>query len=182
MKVLSLLQPFATLVVIGAKKIETRSWDTKYRGQLLIHASKKYTKDQYKLAVDFNTKYGTGLECDHLPVGQIIGSVNLIETFPTEKAFAGAGGIGFKTNDKVVVGDELRMMLISIQEGAFGDYSPGRYGWLLSNPIKFKNCIPAKGYLGLWDFPGINPEPSHAAHREDIGCFTGLYSRFTKKI
>ncbi len=40
MKALSLLQPWATLVVIGVKQIETRSWSTAYRGPLLIHASK----------------------------------------------------------------------------------------------------------------------------------------------
>ncbi len=40
MKTLSLLQPWATLVVMGVKQIETRSWRTDYRGPLLIHASK----------------------------------------------------------------------------------------------------------------------------------------------
>lgn len=39
-KALTLYQPWATLIAIGAKKIETRSWDTKYRGPLAIHASK----------------------------------------------------------------------------------------------------------------------------------------------
>ncbi len=39
-KALSLLQPWASLVVMGLKKIETRSWTTKYRGTLLIHAGK----------------------------------------------------------------------------------------------------------------------------------------------
>jgi hypothetical protein len=38
MKALSLWQPWATLVSIGAKRIETRSWPTKYRGPLAIHA------------------------------------------------------------------------------------------------------------------------------------------------
>jgi hypothetical protein len=40
MKALSLLQPLALLVVIRAKKIETRLWSTPYRGPLLKHASK----------------------------------------------------------------------------------------------------------------------------------------------
>lgn len=42
MKALSLTQPWATLVAIGAKKIETRSWSTSYRGPVAIHASKGY--------------------------------------------------------------------------------------------------------------------------------------------
>ena len=40
MKALSLTQPWATLVVIGAKRIETRFWHTSYVGPLLIHAAK----------------------------------------------------------------------------------------------------------------------------------------------
>ena len=39
MKAISLLQPWATLVIIGVKTIETRSWGTHHRGNILIHAS-----------------------------------------------------------------------------------------------------------------------------------------------
>ena len=39
MKAISLLQPWATLVSIGAKRVETRSWRTDYRGPIAIHAS-----------------------------------------------------------------------------------------------------------------------------------------------
>jgi hypothetical protein len=159
MKVISLLQPWASLVVLGEKQIETRSWNTKYRGPLLIHASKKFTGDQMNLCVEFKKKHGAGLGFfEDLPLGQIIGKVDLIDTFPTEKAWAGASGIGFKVNDKIVIGDELRMVLISIKEEAFGDYSPGRYGWQLSNPVLFKTGIPAKGSLGLWEYTGRLPE------------------------
>jgi activating signal cointegrator 1 len=158
MKVLSLLQPWASLVVLGDKKIETRSWNTKYRGLLLVHASKKYTGGQKSLAMDFNIKYGAGLGfTEDLPLGQIIGSVNLIETFPTDKAWSGTGGIGFSINSKVEVDKELRMMNITKAEEAYGDYSPGRYGWLLSDPIEFTIGIPAKGSLGLWEYNGTLP-------------------------
>jgi activating signal cointegrator 1 len=40
MKAISICQPWATLIVIGAKRFETRSWKTDYRGILAIHASK----------------------------------------------------------------------------------------------------------------------------------------------
>jgi hypothetical protein len=40
MKALTLYQPWATLVAIGKKRIETRSWPTNYRGPLAIHVSK----------------------------------------------------------------------------------------------------------------------------------------------
>lgn len=40
MKCLSTIDPFATLIAIQEKKIETRSWKTNYRGKIAIHASK----------------------------------------------------------------------------------------------------------------------------------------------
>ena len=39
-KALTIAQPWATLVAIGAKQIETRSWQTNYRGDIAIHAGK----------------------------------------------------------------------------------------------------------------------------------------------
>ena len=46
MKCLSLWQPWASLVVIGAKRFETRSWPTNYRGPLLIHAAQRWSPSQ----------------------------------------------------------------------------------------------------------------------------------------
>ena len=47
MKVLSIKEPYATLIKENKKMIETRSWKTKYRGELYIHASKsKLTKKE----------------------------------------------------------------------------------------------------------------------------------------
>jgi hypothetical protein len=129
MKVLSLLQPWATLVVIGAKKIETRSWNTKYSGHLLIHASKKMDSSQKEIL-----KSDPFWEClkhlEELPLGKIIGKVELVKTTSTE----------FLQNS------------ISNQELAFGDYGPKRYGWLLKDPVAFSHEIPIKGSLSLWDF------------------------------
>ncbi len=150
MKVLSLLQPWASLVVLGHKKIETRSWDTKHRGELLIHASKK------KIRVDENTQAlldhlceipGFMEDYDQLPYGAIIGKVNLIDTIPTaifqapciqELRRANIGGSTVEFPE---------------QEEAFGDYSPNRFGWLLSDPVLFKEPIPCKGQLSIWNLP-----------------------------
>ena len=41
MKAITVLQPWATLLVTGKKHIETRSWKTNYRGEILIHTGKK---------------------------------------------------------------------------------------------------------------------------------------------
>lgn len=39
MKILSVRQPWAHLIVHGSKNIENRSWPTRYRGPFLVHAS-----------------------------------------------------------------------------------------------------------------------------------------------
>lgn len=65
MKAISLWQPWASLMVSGLKKIETRSWATNYRGPLLIHAALKELP-------------GLGI-IGNIPRGGIIGSVDLID-------------------------------------------------------------------------------------------------------
>ena len=65
MKVLSVKEPFATLILNGIKKIETRSWKTNYRGELFIHASgktlaKEFLTDDFviNLIKDMDMNYG----------------------------------------------------------------------------------------------------------------------------
>lgn len=139
MKVLSLLQPWATLVVMGAKKIETRSWNTKYRGELLIHASvnKKLAKELTS-ADPFNRfiRHWTDL-----PFGSIIGKCKLINTCSTDRTLF--------TNR--LSSDGMDWELTS-EELAFGDYTENRFCWLLNDAVQFAQPIPAKGSLGLWDY------------------------------
>lgn len=146
MKVISLLQPWATLIVIGAKKIETRSWKDPYRGPLLIHASlgkKDYAREVATLADRFGVKKPA---FDDLPFGAIIGQVNLEDIHPTER-MQGA--------EHVRLPNGMRWDFTE-QEMALGDYTIGRYGWLLSNPVSFDTPIPAKGSLRLWEY-GYEP-------------------------
>jgi predicted transcriptional regulator len=67
MKVLSLKQPFAELILQGKKKIELRKWNTKFRGQFLIHGSKIPDKEAMN-KFDF----------ENLPLGFIIGKAELV--------------------------------------------------------------------------------------------------------
>lgn len=68
MKVLSLKQPYANLVVSGKKTIELRKWNTKFRGKFLIHASKNIDK---KAMEKFGFK--------NLPQGCIIGETEIVD-------------------------------------------------------------------------------------------------------
>ena len=68
MKALSLKQPFAELILQKRKTIELRNWNTKFRGEFLIHASKIPDKDAMK-------KFGF----KDLPCGFILGKAKLKE-------------------------------------------------------------------------------------------------------
>lgn len=142
MNVLSLLQPWASLVVLGHKKIETRSWNTKYRGELLIHASAKKVSPKMELTDAFAANYGKLQLFDgipsmfDLPLGAIIGKAILIDVVTSEWFYQFASN-GISNIE---------------QEQAFGDYSPNRFLWILHNPVLFKEPIPCKGQLGIWNF------------------------------
>lgn len=131
MKALSLTQPWATLVAIGAKRFETRSWNALHRGWIAIHASAGFPKSCLNLC--FTSPYGetlsaASLAAKSLPRGQIIAVARLTATDRTEAI------------SKRIDGDEL----------AFGDYTPGRYAWELDEVFQLPNPVPAKGVLGLW--------------------------------
>jgi hypothetical protein len=141
MKVLSLLQPWASLVVIGAKKFECRSWKTEYRGSIIIHASATKPNRREKLFFEqdsFFKKYIENLE--FLPYGALIGKVVLKDIYRTEWLL-----------------QNLEMMPYHQwgQELAFDDYSPNRYAWQLEQAEKFSTVLPIKGSLGLWEYKGL---------------------------
>lgn len=86
MKALSLWQPWATLIAVGAKTFETRSWSTDYRGPLLIHASKNtdglYAARTYPFR-DALLKAGYERP-DDLPLGICIALCDLVTVVPVE--------------------------------------------------------------------------------------------------
>lgn len=150
MKAITLTQPWATLVAIGAKKIETRSWRTDYRGPLAIHAAKGWTRAVVKLA--FSEPFRTILVqagyklFSLLPLGKVVATCELVSVIPTRQLLANpvcewAGPDGrryrFELDD---------------QEKAFGDYTPGRYAWLLADVRKLDVPVGARGALGLWEW------------------------------
>jgi len=136
LKVLSLLQPWATLAVIGVKQIETRSWSTAHRGPLLIHASKGKAGEIFANEFPFK-KYIPDFK--QLPFGCIIGRVTLRDVIRI-----GTGELSY-TNDEM-------LNRLTLEEKAFGDYTPGRYAWILQDAVTFKIPVAARGTLTLWEF------------------------------
>ena len=79
MKVLTIKQPWATLIMQGDKRFEFRSWQTKYRGELLIHAGKGIDKEALNRLKKYLPK--------ELPSGQILGKVTLVDWVKYDENF-----------------------------------------------------------------------------------------------
>ena len=150
MKALTLTQPWATLVAIGAKRIETRSWSTKYRGPLAIHAAKGFPKEArafttYPVCYDAVAARFSHREqwekrgFPAYPLGAVLATCTLVNVLQVEVVNGRDNTWG------------ISIAPISENELAFGDYSPGRYAWLLED-IKIIEPLAAKGALGLWEW------------------------------
>jgi len=129
-KALTLWQPWASLVAIGAKRIETRSWSTNYRGPLAIHAARSTKGHEAWLHEPFRSTleaygYRVPFNAPHMSVVAIC---ELVDILPTE---------------------DVRDVIAS-SERAFGNYEAGRYAWLLQNVHRLGVPIRAKGAQGLW--------------------------------
>ena len=118
MKALTLTQPWATLVAIGAKRIETRSWRTSYRGPLAIHAAKGFPKWAREFAQDDWTCFGA-LKPGHAAHLKLSG-VRLIPS-ETGRRAAGELPIGAVVAVRDLV-DCLPMESIGCLSGVFDDY------------------------------------------------------------
>jgi hypothetical protein len=141
MKALTLTQPWATLVDLGQKRIETRSWSTSYRGELVIHAAKGFPKWAQETCEEDSFRAGLlGLTAKELPVGVGLCIVRLIGCFPTTES--GLNKLGFAMGCKP-----------QARELEFGDYSDGRFAWLMEYVRRLDRQDPVKGALGLWEWP-----------------------------
>jgi hypothetical protein len=142
MKALSLTQPWATLVALGAKRIETRGWKTSYRGPLAIAAAKAFPVDCRDLCDEEPFRsvlrahgFGAGIGGD-LPRGVVLCTTELIDCVPTEK-----------------IREASRYYSECVHEEAFGNYDDRRYGFLFGKVTHpFTPPVPARGALGLWEW------------------------------
>jgi hypothetical protein len=141
MKALTLRQPYASLVAIGAKRIETRSWRTRYRGPLAIHAAAAFPSQARELCghEPFRSALLAGgyEQAGSLPVGLVIARCRLLACLPT------SAEAGLEHDETPPAGSA---------EWAFGDYSPGRFMWLLTDVESIEPPRPARGALGLWEW------------------------------
>lgn len=136
MLVLTLSQPWASLVACGYKRIETRSWRTYYRGPILIHAAKSMPKAGRELAVGLTEEGLQFGDVDHLPRQVILARAKLADVVRVED-LTGEQLYGYEG-----------------WERDLGDYSPGRFGWILEAVTPTEH-VHAVGMLGLWHGPDL---------------------------
>lgn len=150
--VLTLTEPWASLVVDGQKRFETRYWPTRYRGLLLIQAAKGFPTGARALCYEepFKSALLARSDLDQFrrdmlfydPVeflsktlGRILGAVDFLDTERTEKVAQLLEALENHQAD---------------QELEFGDYSAGRWAFRFENPRRFREPVPVRGALGIW--------------------------------
>ena len=123
MKCLSICQPFAELIVQCKKTIELRKWNTKFRGEFLVHAAKNILEEDCK-RMKISPKTVT--------TGAIIGKVNLVDVKKYD-------------SDKELKADKKKHHSIS-------DNTKNKYGFILENPKKLRVPIEYLGKLNFFEF------------------------------
>jgi activating signal cointegrator 1 len=160
MKALTLTEPWASfwasLVRIGEKRIETRSWRTSYRGHLAIHAGKgfpRYAREfaQSRVVLDIiRPHFRDDLPyLKQFPLGSVIATCRLISCIPTREIRFG------QVIETDADSNNAKPFEITPSEWAFGNYDPGRWAWLLADIKPLAQPISAKGSLSLWDWEGV---------------------------
>lgn len=147
-RVLSLRQPWASLVAMREKTIETRSWRTAWRGPLVIHASG--TKPDAEAMRDPRILAALdrcGLSNLPLPHGVLLCATRVLTCFPICQGATFAGGA--QLTPALIEDETGRRFEIAEREEALGLYQPGRWAWMLA-PAQPFSPISASGMQGLW--------------------------------
>lgn len=123
MKVITLKQPWATLVAEGLKKYEFRSWKYNYRGEILIHAGKGIDKEAMKKFEHLNLNF---------PHSKIIAKVKIL--------------------DCIELNDEINKQIIEENELIYGHkYDRTGYAWKLDLIEKINDETTLSGKQGIWN-------------------------------
>lgn len=194
MRCISLHQPWASLIALGAKRIETRSWDTSYRGPLAIHAAKKrfgldsptadFIRDEipretYNLLSErlvshahHGKRHFHHCDCEmwqNYPLGAVVATSELVDVVPMVGSWP---MLGTHPEGCVYAGVAYGLTLWRgadpkgepIQDQRpYGDYSAGRFAWILENVKPLAEPVPVVGRQGLFEW-----DPSALAIAEGV--------------
>ena len=130
MKVLSLREPFATLICNKKKYIETRSWKTNYRGIIYIHAS----ITPIRKSIDGRKELLKLVGSDTMNYGKIICKCELADCIEMTEEYI----------EKIKKKEHNQFIC--------GSYAAKRYAWIFTNVEPLEEKIEAKGKLGIWNY------------------------------
>lgn len=135
MKGISLHEPWATAIAFDLKTIETRGYRLHYRGSIAICAARTSLHANLIHSAEFAPHFKrVGITDEkQLSFGCIVAICRVSDVLPTEQL---AGHI-------------------PAHEEIFGDYRPGRFGWILEGLQRLRTPIPYRGQQGIFDIrPG----------------------------
>ena len=153
MKAITIWQPFASLKACGAKQFETRSWYTSYRGQIAIHAAQRPFRTGSYLDRDLH-HFADALDLpdiysfDKLPRGAVIATGELVGCHEIVLL----GCCGSSKRSIAWVDENQTPHYPSAKEISFGDWTPGRYAWEITNVHMLPEPVSAKGKQRLWNW------------------------------
>lgn len=132
MKAFTVYQPYAYAIIAGLKLNETRPRRTHIRGRVAVHAGKL---DEVRATKNLSSNDFWALMAEiggktDLPRGAVVGTVEIVDCVHVEEI----------------------IHTLSERERLLGDYSPGRFAWVLRNPVAFSTPVPAKGKQGWWNW------------------------------
>ena len=144
MKLLTITQPWATLIALGGKRIETRPKRANYEGDIAIHAAKGLNgifpgADHLDLAEQCGRPFfrealtAHGITSDALPRGQVVAVARLVRC--TEMTTASIAKLAAQNPAEL----------------AFGDYRPHRWAWVLDEIRPLARPYPLRGQQWLAD-------------------------------
>ncbi len=187
MKAIVLWQPWASLVALGVKTIETRSWSTKYRGPLAIHAAAKKPArvwarhDRPALYDDIQIERCLDIQEDGNnpgqfaydwvgPLGAVVATCTLVDVVPIKDADdelaevwqphvaltrGGDCHLGLwreRSEDDGPMGSPTWVIDNIEDQLPYGDFTPGRFAWLLDNIIRLPEPPAARGGQRIWNW------------------------------
>jgi len=145
MKALSIKQPWASLIAHGIKDIENRTWKTKIRGSIFIHATAKGTDADFtisqtaELFINGIWNPETGLKSELFHCSSIIGEIDIVDCVINHPSIWAEQTEGVLSGNKFIYKDKPI------------------YNWVLANPVLYeKPILNVKGKLSFWHFEGCN--------------------------
>lgn len=189
LRVLSLHQPWASLVAAGVKSIETRSWPTKHRGRIGIASTKRTPKVGTVVgawtmkgaspsfsSTGFLMQQDAPYRCDALPLGAIVATANLVDCVPIVDDGAARNCVDVRVarpnaDAALRIDDEAgREQIRNVRDQVpYGDFTPGRWAWLLDDVKPTTERCPACWGMGADPDYGFAGEPEKKQWRSFWG-------------